>query len=110
MLLSHRTRSREGIKFTSRWKRWYLDGKENFRMATIFSNDVIFLRRYAFNRSDVGRKTLSCILKDLWHTTRDLMVKYTDQPKIRPVLVLVRILVFIELKLPTELLGVDSKF
>ena len=40
--------------------------------------------------------------KDLWHTTMDLTVKYTDQPKIRPVLVLVRTLVFIELKLPTE--------
>ena len=47
-------------------------------------------------------KTLSCILKDLWHTTRDLTVKYTNQPKIRPVLVLVRSLVFIALKIPTE--------
>ena len=43
-----------------------------------------------------GEKTLSCILiMDLWHITRDLMVKYTDQPKLRPVLVLVQILVFI---------------
>ena len=25
------TRSREGTKFTSRSKRWYSDGKENFR-------------------------------------------------------------------------------
>ena len=50
--------------------------------------------------------------KDLWHTTRDFTVKYIDQPKIPPVLVLIRILVFIKLKLPTEVnfLGVDSKF
>ena len=29
--------------------------------------------------------------KDLWHTTRDLTVKYTDQPKNGLVLVLVRL-------------------
>ena len=41
--------------------------------------------------------------KDLWHTTtRDFTVKYADQPKILPVSVLIRILVFIELKLPSE--------
>ena len=82
----------------------------------------IFLGWYAFIRSDVGRRSvllqlnasirlrqnLSKILhtvvytKVLWHTTRDLMVKYTDQPKIRLVLVLVRILVFIEMKRPIE--------
>ena len=41
--------------------------------------------------------------KDLWHTTRDLTVKYTDQPKIGLVLVPVRHLVFTEMKLPTEI-------
>ena len=40
--------------------------------------------------------------EDLWHTSRDLMVKYTDQPKIGLVLVLVRLLVFTEMKLSTE--------
>ena len=74
---------------------------------TLFSNNDIFLGRYAFIRSDVGRKdvlpqlnasirlrqSLNKILhtvlytKDLWHTTRDFTVKYTDQPKIPPVLV-----------------------
>ena len=49
--------------------------------------------------------------KDLWHTSRDLTAKYTDQSKIGLVLVLVRRLVFAEMKLPTEVnLGVHSKF
>ena len=105
------------------------DGKDSILMAKkvfewrqLFSNDNVFLGRYAFIRSDVGRtdvlsqwnasiclfKNLNKMLhtvvytKHLWHITRDLMVKYIDQPKIPPVLVLVRLLVFIELKLPTE--------
>ena len=40
--------------------------------------------------------------KDLWHITRDLTVKYTDQPKIGLFLVLVRLLVFTGMKRPTE--------
>ena len=40
--------------------------------------------------------------KDLWHTSRDLTVKYTDQPNIGLVLVLVQLSVFTEMKLPTE--------
>ena len=116
------TRSRESIKFTSRSKRWYSDGKENFQGRQLFSNNDIFLGRYAFNRSDVGRRSVLLQLnasirlrqnlneilhtvvctKDLCHTTKDLTVKYTDQPKIRLVLVLVRHLVFTEMKLPTE--------
>ena len=105
------------------------DRKDDIRMAKkifegrqLFSNNDIFLGRYVFNRSDVGRRSvllqlnasirfrqnLSKILhtvgftKDLWHTTRDLTVKYTDQPKIGLVLVLLRRLVFTALKLPTE--------
>ena len=85
------------------------DRKDGIRMAKkifegrqLFSNNDIFLGRYAFNWSDVGRRSvllqsnasirlrqnLNKILhtvvytKDLWHTTRDLTVKYTDQPKI----------------------------
>ena len=96
--------------------------KKIFERWQLFSNNDIFLGRYAFNRSDVGRRSvllqlnasirllqnLNKILhtvvytKDLWHTTRDLMVKYTDQPKIGLFLVLVRLLVFTEMKLPTE--------
>ena len=96
--------------------------KKIFGRQQLFSNNDIFLGQYAFNRSDVGRgsvllqlnasirlfQNLNEILhtvmytKDLWHTTRDLTVKYTDQPKIGPVLVLVRLLVFTEMKLPTE--------
>ena len=96
--------------------------KKIFEWRQLFSNDDIFFGWYAFIRSDVGRKdvlpqlnasirlrqNLNKILhtvvytKDLWHTTRGFMVKYTDQPKIPPVLVLILILVSIELKLPTE--------
>ena len=84
------------------------DRKDGIQMAKkivegrqLFSNNDIFLGRYAFNWSDVERRSvllqlnasirlhqnLNKILhtvvynKDLWHTTRDLMVKYTDQPK-----------------------------
>ena len=105
------------------------DRKDGIRMAKkifegrqLFSNNDIFLGRYAFNWSDVGRRSvllqlnasirlcqnLNKILhtvvytKDLWHTTRDLTVKYTDQPKIGLVLVMLRLLVFTEMKLPTE--------
>ena len=96
--------------------------KKIFEGQQLFSNNDIFLRRYALNRSDVGRRSvllqlnasirlhqnLNKILrtvvhtKDLWLTTRDLTVKYNDQPKIGLVLVLVRLLVFTEMKLPTE--------
>ena len=96
--------------------------KKIFELRQLFSNNDIFLERCAFNRSDVGRRSvliplnasiclrqnLNKILhtvmytKDLWHTSRDLMVKYTDQPKIGLVLVLVRLLVFTEMKLATE--------
>ena len=96
--------------------------KKIFEGRQLFSNNDIFLGRYAFNRSDVGRisvllqlnvsirlrqnlnKILNTVVytKDLWHTTRDLTVKHTDQPKIGLFLVLVRLLVFTEMKLPTE--------
>ena len=105
------------------------DGKDGIRMAKkifewrqLFSNDNIFLGQYAFIRSEVGRRNIfpqmnasTCLrqnlnkilhtvvyTKDLCHTTRDLTVKYTNQPKTPPVLVMAQILVFIELKLPTE--------
>ena len=105
------------------------DGKDGIWMAKkifegwqLFSNNDIFLGRYAFNRSDVGRRSvllqlnvsirlrqsLNKILhtvvytKDLWRTTRDLTAKYTDQPKIGLFLVLVQLLVFTEMRLPTE--------
>ena len=108
------------------------DRKDGMRMAKkifegrqLFSNNDIFLERCAFNRSDVWRRSVliplnaSILLrknlnkifhtvvytKDLWHTSRgsrDLTVKYTDQPKIGLVLVLDRLLVFTEMKLPTE--------
>ena len=85
----------------------------------LFSNNDIFLGWYAFNWSDGGRRSvllqlnasiclrqnLNKILhtvvysKDLWHTARDLTVKYTNQPKIGLFLVLVRSLVFSEMKL-----------
>ena len=104
------------------------DRKDGIRMAKkifeerqLFSNNDIFLGRYAFNWSDVGRRSvlpqlnasirfrqnLNKILhtvvytKDLWHTTRDLTIKYTDQPKIGLVLIMLRLLVFTEMKLPT---------
>ena len=99
-----------------------LMAKKIFEGRQLFSNNDICLERCAFNRSDVGRRSvliplnssirlrqnLNKILhtvmytKDLWYTSRDLTVKYTDQPKIGPVLVLVRLLVFTEMKLPTE--------
>ena len=106
------------------------DRKDGIRMAKkifegrqLFSNNDIFLGRYAFNWSDVGRRSILLQLnasirlrqnlnkilhtvvytKDLWHTTRDLTVKYTDQPKIRLVLVMLRLLVFTEMKLHTEI-------
>ena len=99
-----------------------LMAKKTFEGRQLFSNNDIFLERCAFNRSDVGRRSvliplnasirlrqnLNKILhtvmytKDLWHTSRDLTVKYTDQPKIELVLLLVRLLVFTEMKLPTE--------
>ena len=105
------------------------DRKDGIRMAKkifegrqLFSNNDIFLGPYAFKWFDVERRSvllqlnasirlsqnLNKILhtvvytKDLWHTTRDLMVKYTDQPKIGLVLVMLRLLVFPEMKLPTE--------
>ena len=107
------------------------DGKDGIPMAKkiferqqLFSNNDIFFWRYAFIRSDVGRRNVLLQLnasirlsqnlnkmlhtvvytKDLWHTARDLMVKYSDQPKIRPVLVLVRILVFIEMNFLQKLI------
>ena len=96
--------------------------KKIFEGQQLFSNNDIFLGRYAFNRSDVERRSIllklnaSILLrqnlnkilhtvvytKGLWHTTRDLMVKYTDQPKIGLALVLLRLLAFNEMKLPTE--------
>ena len=124
------TRSHEGIKFTSRWKRWQRKFSNGSNYSSI--NDNKFLGRYAFIRSDVGRKdvlpqlnasilpsqNLDKILhtvvytKDLWHTTRDFTVKYTDQPKIPPVLVLIRMLVFIKLNSSYRswFLGVASEF
>ena len=95
--------------------------KKIFEGQQLFSNNDIFLGRYAFSQSDVGRRSvflqlnasihlrqnLNKILhtvvytKDLQHTTIDLMVKYADQPKIGLVLGLLRLLVF-EMKLPTE--------
>ena len=85
------------------------DRKDGIRMTKkifvgrqLFSDNDIFLERCAFNRSDVGRRsvliplnasirlrqnlnkilhTVMCT-KDLWHTSRDLTVKYTDQPKL----------------------------
>ena len=105
------------------------DQKDGIRMAKkifegrqLFSNNDIFLERCAFNRSDVGRRSVLIPLNasirlhqnpnkilrtamyttDLWHTSKDLTVKYTDQLKIGLVLVLVRLLVFTEIKLPTE--------
>ena len=105
------------------------DRKDGIRMAKkifegrqLFSNNDIFLGRYAFNRSDVERRNILLQLnafirlrqnlnkilytvmytEDLWHNAMDLMVKYTDQPKIGPVLVLVRLLVFTEIKHLTE--------
>ena len=83
------------------------DRKDGIRMAKkifvgrqSFSDNDIFLERCAFSWSDVGRRSvliplnasirlrqnLNKILhtvmytKDLWHTSRDLTVKYTDQP------------------------------
>ena len=96
--------------------------KKIFERQQLFSDNNIFLGWYAFNRSDIGRRIVllqwnaSILLhqnlnkichnvmyaKDLWHTTRDLTVKYTDQPKIEPILVLLKLLVFTEMKLPTE--------
>ena len=93
--------------------------KKIFEGRKLFSNNDIFLERCGFNRSDVGRRSILILLnasirlrqnlnkvlhtvmytKDLWHTSR---VKYTNQPKIGLVLVLVRLLVFTEMKLPTE--------
>ena len=84
------------------------DRKDGIRMAKkiferrqLFSNNDMIFGWYAFNWSDVGRRSLLLQLnasthlhqnlnkilhtvmhtKDLWHTTRDLTVKYTDQPK-----------------------------
>ena len=96
--------------------------KKIFEGRQLFSNNDIFLGRYAFNWSDIGRRSvllqlnasirlrqsLNKILhtvvytKDFLHTTRDLMVKYTDQPKIGLVLVMLLLLVLTEMKLPTE--------
>ena len=93
-----------------------------FEGRQLFSNNDTFVGRYAFNWSDVGRrsvflqlnasirlrqnmnKTLHTVVytKDLRHTTRDLTVKYTDHPKIGLVLVMLQVLVFTEMKLPTE--------
>ena len=96
--------------------------KKIFEGRQLFSNNDIFLGQYAFNRSDVERRSILLQLnasiclhqnldkilhtvmytKDLWHTTRDLMVKYTNQPKIGLALALLRLLAFTEMKLPTE--------
>ena len=96
--------------------------KKIFKGQQLFSNNDIFLGQYAFSWSDVGRRSILLQLnasiclcqnlnkilhtvvytKDLWRTTRDLMVKYTDQPKIGLVLVMLQLLVFTEMKLPTE--------
>ena len=98
--------------------------KKIFELRQLFSNNDIFLERCAFNRSDVGRRSVLILLnasirlgqnlnkilhtvmhtKDLWHTSRDLTVKYTDQPKIGLVLVLVRVLVFTEMKFLQKLI------
>ena len=96
--------------------------KKIFEGRQLFNNNDIFLGRYAFNGSHVGRRSvllqlnasirlrqnLNKILhtvvytKDLWHTTRDLTVKYTYQPKIGLFLVLAPLLVFTEMNLPTK--------
>ena len=84
------------------------DRKDGIRMAKkivegrqLFSNNDIFLERCGFNRSDVGRgrvliplnasihlrqnlnKILHTVMytKDLWHTSRDLTVKYLSPPQ-----------------------------
>ena len=97
--------------------------QRKFSKGCNYSVTMIYSWGNAFNRSDVGRislllqlhasirlrQNLNKILhtvvhtKDLWHTTRDLTVKYTDQPKIGLVLVQLRLLVFTEMKLPTEI-------
>ena len=96
--------------------------KKIFEGWQLFSNNDIFLEPCALNRSDVGRRSVLIALnasillhqnlnkilrtvmytKYLWHTSRDLMVKYTDHPKIGLVLVLVQFLVFTEMKIPTQ--------
>ena len=96
--------------------------QRKFSKGGNYSVTMIYSWGYAFNRSDVGRisvllqlnasihlrQNLNKILrtveytKDLWYTTWDLTVKYTDQPKIGLVLVLLRLLVFSEMKITTE--------
>ena len=96
--------------------------KKIFEGWQLFSNNDMFLEQCALSRSDVGKRSVLILLnasiclhqnlnkilhtvmytKDLWHTSRDLTVKYTDQPKIGLVFVLVLLLVFTDMKLPTE--------